>query len=76
MADALSRFTIDGNQGTTQDSTTTKEIMSEINDIEEIPEDSFPINLKLIDRYQWKDPSLMAKCNKFIYKTGSFSWRK
>ena len=39
--------------------------MSEINDTEELPEGVFTINLKLIDQYQQKDPSLKA-----IYKLG------
>ena len=30
--------------------------MSEINDIGEIPEVNFPINLKLIQRYQQEEP--------------------
>ena len=34
----------DGNQKTTQDSTYIKENMSEINDINRLPEDIFPIN--------------------------------
>ena len=35
--------------------------MSEINDIEETPEGNFPINLKIIAKYQRTEPSLMAK---------------
>ena len=46
--------------------------MSEINDIEELSEGIFTINLKLIRQYQRKNHSLMAKYRKFIYKTGSF----
>ena len=42
-----------------------KEIMSEINDIDELPEGVFPISLKIIDQYQRKFPILMAK-----YTTG------
>ena len=44
MADTLFRFPINGNQETTQESKYTKEIMSEINDILELPEGIFPIN--------------------------------
>ena len=40
--------------------------MSEINDTEEIPEGTFPINLKSIAKYQRVEPSLMAK-----YKDGT-----
>ena len=46
--------------------------MSEINDIEEIPEGGFPINLKLIAKYQWKEPSLLAKYKDGTYHKGSF----
>ena len=67
----LSRFTINGNHQTTHESTYAKEIMSKINDTKKLPED-FPINLKLIYQYQRKDPSLMNKYKKCIYKTGSF----
>ena len=43
---------LNGNQETTQNSTYQREIMSEINDIKELPEGTFPINLKLIQKYQ------------------------
>ena len=36
------------------------------------PEGNFPINLKLIQKYQRKDLSLMAKYNNRTYNTGSF----
>ena len=61
VADALSIFHLNQNKETTQKSTYKKEIVSEINDTEEIPEGNFHINLKLIDKYQWTEPSLMAK---------------
>ena len=48
MADALSILTLNGNQDNTQNSTYQKEIVSEINDIEKLPDGTFPINLKLI----------------------------
>ena len=41
--------------------------MLEINDIKEIPECSFPINLKLIQKYQRIEPSLMD-----TYKDGTY----
>ena len=41
-----------GNQKTTQDSTYIKENISEINDIDELPEVIFPINLKTTRQYQ------------------------
>ena len=48
----LSRLLLDGNQESTQKPTYQKEILSEINEIEEIPEGTFTINLKLIQRHQ------------------------
>ena len=48
------------------------EIVSEIYDIEEIPEGTFPINLKLIAKYQWTEPSLMAKYEYGTYHQGYF----
>ena len=59
VADALSRSPWNGNQETTQKSTYQQEIVSETNDIEEMPECTFPINLWLIQRYQLSEPSLM-----------------
>ena len=46
--------------------------MSEINDTKELHEGGFPINLKLIDQYQRKEPGLMAKYNMGMYQTGYF----
>ena len=58
VSDALSRISLNGNQYTTQKSTYQKKIMSEIDDIEELPEGTFPINLKLIQKYQRTEPSI------------------
>ena len=41
--------------------------MSEINDIEVIPEGNFPINLKLIVKYQRMKPRLMDKYKDYTY---------
>ena len=49
----LSRIPLNGNKKTTHNSTQKQVIESEINDIEEIPEGTFAINLKLIKTYQW-----------------------
>ena len=76
VADALLRLPLNGNQETTQNSTYQKEIMSEINDIVELPEGTFPLNLKLIQQYQWEEPSITAKYNDGTYHKGFFSWRK
>ena len=67
MEDALSRFSNNGNQKTTQESTYITENMSEINDIEESSKSNYPNNFKWIDQYQRKDLRLMAK-----YKTGYY----
>ena len=53
VSERLSRIPLNGNQETTQKSTYQQEIVSEINDIKEIPEGTFPINLKLIQKHQW-----------------------
>ena len=41
--------------------------MSDFNDIEEIPEDTFPINLRLIQTHQREEPSTTVK-----YKDGRY----
>ena len=46
--------------------------MSEINYIEELPEGTFTINLKLIQRHQRMEPSLMDKYKDGTYLAGSF----
>ena len=66
VTDTLSRLPINSNQDTTHESTYKKEILSEINDTEESTENIFSNNLKTIDQYQRKDPSLKAK-----YTTGT-----
>ena len=48
VAERLSRIPLNGNQETTQKSTHQQEIVSEINDIKEIPEGNFSISLKFI----------------------------
>ena len=47
--------------------------MSEINDIKELTEGTFPINLKLIQIYQWEEPSIIAKYKNGKYHKGSYS---
>ena len=42
--------------------------MTEINDIDELSEYISPMNSKLIEKYQQKNPSLMYKYDKGIYK--------
>ena len=61
MTDALLILTLNGNLETTQKSNYKKEIVSEINDTNKIPEGNFPINLKLIKQYQRTEPILMDK---------------
>ena len=64
-------MTICGNQENPHEFTYKKEIVSEINDIEEVPEGIFPVNLKLINQYQCKYPILMAKYHICKYNTCS-----
>ena len=49
------------NQETTQKFTYQQETVSEINDIKELSEGIFPINLKSIPKYQRSEPSITAK---------------
>ena len=51
VTDRLSRTPLNGNEENTQKSTYQQEILSKINDTEEMPEGNFPINLKLIQKY-------------------------
>ena len=67
VAYALSRTPSNGNEDTTQNSTYKHEIVSDINDTEEIPEGNFHINLTLIQKHQRKEPSITAK-----YKDGTY----
>ena len=60
-------MTSNGNQENTHKSNYQKEIMSEINDIKELLEGTFPINIKLIQKYQQMEPSIKAK-----YKDGTY----
>ena len=46
--------------------------MSEINDIEEIPEGNFTINLKLTPKHQRAEPSIIDKYKDGTYHKGSF----
>ena len=46
--------------------------MSEINDTKEVLESNFPINLKLIKKYQQIEPILIAKYDDGTYHKGYF----
>ena len=46
--------------------------MSEINDIEQLPEGIYPINIKLIQRHPRTEPSIIAKYKYDTYHKGSF----
>ena len=63
---------LNGNQEATQKSTYKQEMVSEINDIEELPEGSFPINLILIAKYQQQEPIIRDKCKYGTYHKGYF----
>ena len=65
FTDGISIITLNDNQENTQKSIYQQEIVSEINDTKEIPEGTFPINLKFIQKYQRSEPSITAK-----YKDG------
>ena len=52
VADTLSRLPLNGNEETTYKSTYQKEKVLKINDIKELSEGNFPINLQLIQKYQ------------------------
>ena len=72
VADRLSRTPLNGNEENTQKSTYQQEILSKINDTEEMPEGNFLINLKLIQKYQRLEPSTRAKYKYGTYHKGSF----
>ena len=63
---------LNGNQETTYKSTHQQEIVSKINDTEEIPESNFLINLKLIQKIQQEEPSITAKYKYGTYHKGYF----
>ena len=65
-------FFLNRNQDSTHNSNYKKEIVSEINDIEEITEGTFLINFKLIKKYQRKYPRLLDKYKEGAYQTGYF----
>ena len=46
--------------------------MSETNDIEELPKVNLPIDLKLIKKYQWSEPSIIHKYKNGTHHKGSF----
>ena len=49
--------------------------MSELFDIKELPEDTFPLYFNLIDRYQREKPFLTEKLKCAEYTKGSFLQR-
>ena len=72
MADEISILPLNGNQYNTQKSTDKNEIVSEIKDTKEVPEVNFPINFKMIEKYQRKIPSLLHKYKYSTHQKGSF----
>ena len=67
----LELLSINGNQETTQEPTYKKELVSEINDTEGLPEGIFSI-IKLVEQYQQIDPILKGKYEIGAYQKGSF----
>ena len=55
IAEALSQLPNNGNKNTTDESTYTTKIVSELYDIDELPEGTFTLSFKLKDRYQQED---------------------
>ena len=43
-------------------------MLSETNDIDELPEDVFSIYFKTTDQYQWKDPSILDEYKNVLTK--------
>ena len=72
VADPLSRIPLNWNQETTLKSTYQKEIISEIYDIKELPEYTFRRNIKLIQKFQWTEPSIKDKYKYGTYHKGYF----
>ena len=72
VADGLSSIPLNGKHDITNNSTYQQQIVSEINDIEELPDVNFSIHLKLIQKYQWAEPSIIAKYKNCKYHKGYF----
>ena len=72
MADTLYRFPLNENKETTHKSNFKKEIISEINDTKEIPEEKFPIYLQLIKQHQPKYSILLDKYKEGTNQNGYF----
>ena len=47
--------------------------MSELYNIDELPDGMFPLSFKIIDRYQREDPFLLEKLNSVEYLKSYFS---
>ena len=67
VTDILSRIPLNGNQETTQKSIYQQEIASETNDIEELPEGTFPINARsyFMDHHQFMAQFFIVQLNVF-----------
>ena len=72
IACALLILPLNWNQETTQNSNYQKQIVLKINDTEELPEDTFTISLKLMQKYQQEEPSIIAKYIYGMYHKGYF----
>ena len=64
-----------GIQENTHNSTYQKEIVSEINNIKELHEGTFTINLKWIQKYQRLEAIMIAKYKNGTYHRGTFCVR-
>ena len=72
MAGALSQLPNNRIYKNAHDSTYIIVIVLEINDIRELPEDIFLVNLKIINQYQHNDLILMVKYKIGKYESGYF----
>ena len=66
-------ISLNGSEEIKQNSTYQQEIVSETNDIEELPEGNFPMNLKFIAKHQREGPSIIATYQDGIYHKGYFN---
>ena len=73
IADVISQSINDRNQKTTHESNHWVETVPYINDMNKIPQGTFPITLNITDWYQGKNPGITAKLEWATYKCGSFN---
>ena len=70
VADALSR--LPKMEGNVTDGNITREALAELNGVDKLDDDTFPLKYKIIDKFQQKDPKLVDKLKRAIYQTETF----